>query len=81
MEALEYNMLWWAETYLISKAIQQQDFTEIELKKKYFAILDSIKDRELSAYSPTVKDDVVVISQLEMDTLSSSMLVKVKRKE
>lgn len=78
MAELELKLLRWAETYFISEALQQQDFIELELKKSAMRYQNQQKRDNFSIHCLNAKDDATVISQLEMNAFSLSMMVKFK---
>lgn len=81
MALLEHMILEWAETNIISEALQRRDFIEMELKESILRSIIKQKIAFFKPHSPTAHDDSAVKSQLEMDSLCLSMVVKAKSQE
>lgn len=77
--ALEQKILKSAEIDLIFEALQQWEFIELELKE---SLLQNIIRQKMEIFDPQIpiaRDDSALISQLDMDALCLSMVLKVKR--
>lgn len=74
-------MLRWAKTDLISETLQRRGFIIKGLRECVLRHIIPQNRDNFAAHDPTTKDDAEVISQLELNVLSLSMIVKVKLQE
>lgn len=69
------------EKTTILKALDQREFIELYLKESLLRHYINVKMGNFDKQSPTIVNDVVVNSQLEIDAQPLYMQVKLERKE
>lgn len=80
MAALEHKLLRWANTDVIMM-LSNDETSKLEMKESSMRYVIQQKIERFAAHAPTAKDDATVITQLEMDALSLSMMAKMNKQQ
>lgn len=78
---LEDKVLHLAETDLIFEALQRREFIEMEIRESVMWVIIKKKWENVDEHNPQAIDDATVILQFKMDSLSISIIMKMKIQE